>query len=368
MKIKAAITRAPGAPFVLEQVELAPPGKHEILVKITACGVCHTDDAARAQMIPVPLPAVLGHEGCGVVEAIGAEVTEFTPGDKVGLSFGYCGRCQNCMTAHPHACENFNAINFGGVQADGTTRLSDAAGKPLATFFGQSSFATHVVVNESSAIKVTHDDIELALVGPMGCGIQTGAGAVLNRLRPVFGSSIAVFGCGTVGMSAIMAAKIAGCETIIAVGGNAESLELARELGATQTINRKEEADIVGKIKNDIVPGGVNYAIDTSGVADFVKKALAACRFMGTAVVLGATGDVTFNIQAELMGDAKSLIGIVEGDAIPKLFIPKLLGYYKKGMFPFDKLIRFYPFEQINEAFADSGEGKCIKAILRMDG
>lgn len=367
MKIKAAVTAQKGSPFEIREVELAPPQKHEILVKITACGVCHTDDAARHQIIPVPLPAVLGHEGCGIVEAVGPEVTEFQVGDKVGISFGFCGHCHNCMTAHQHACENFNAINFGGVQADGTTHLSDADGTPLSTFFGQSSFATHVVVNEASAIKVQYDDIDLALVGPMGCGIQTGAGAVLNRLRPEFGSSIAIFGCGTVGMSAIMAAKIAGCEKIIAVGGNPKSLELAKELGATHTINRKEVDDIVGIIKNEITDGGVNYAIDTSGVADFVKKALASCRFMGTAVVLGATGDVTFNIQAELMGDAKSLIGIVEGDSIPKLFIPKLLDYYKKGMFPFDKLIQFYPFEQINEAFADSGSGKCIKAILRMD-
>ena len=211
MKIKAAVTHAPGAPFVIEDVELAPPQKHEILVKITACGVCHTDDAARQQVIPVPLPAVLGHEGCGIVEAVGPEVSEFQVGDRVGISFGFCGHCHNCMTAHQHACENFNAINFGGVQADGTTRLSALDGTPLATFFGQSSFATHVVVNEASAVKVQYDDIELALVGPMGCGIQTGAGAVLNRLRPEFGSSIAVFGCGTVGMSAIMAAKIAGC-------------------------------------------------------------------------------------------------------------------------------------------------------------
>lgn len=367
MKIKAAVTRAPGAPFTIEEVELAAPKGHEILVKITACGVCHTDDAARHQVIPVPLPAVLGHEGCGIVEAVGSEITEFVPGDKVGMSFGYCGSCHNCMTAHQHACENFNAINFGGVQADGTTRLSDTDGNLLATFFGQSSFATYAVVNEASAVKIEHEDIDLALIGPMGCGIQTGAGAVLNRLRPEFGSSIAVFGCGTVGMSAIMAAKIAGCKNIIAVGGNPKSLELAKELGATHTINRKEENDIVGKIKNEIVPGGVNYAIDTSGVADFVKKALASCCFMGTAVVLGATGDVTFNIQAELMGDAKSLIGVVEGDAIPKLFIPELLDYYKKGMFPFDKLIKFYPFEQINQAFEESGAGKCIKAVLRMD-
>ncbi len=249
--------------------------------------------------------------------------------------------------------------------ADGTTRLSKD-GKPIAAFFGQSAFAEYAVVNAASAVKLPDTDIDLRLVAPLGCGIQTGAGAVLNRLRPPFGSSIAVFGCGTVGMSAIMAAKIAGCDKIIAVGGNAASLKLALELGATHTVNRKETKDIVGDIKA-ITGGGVNYAIDTSGVADFVKKALASCRFMGTAVVLGATGDVSFNIQQELMGEAKSLIGIVEGDAIPKLFIPKLLEYYRKGQFPFDKLIKFYPFEEINTAFEESHKGKCIKAVLTMD-
>ena len=366
MKIKAAVTKSTGAPFVIEEVELAPPKADEILVKIVACGVCHTDEAAQFQAIPVPLPAVLGHEGCGIVEAVGDAVKGFKVGDKVGISFGFCGSCHNCLTAHQHACENFNAINFGGVQPDGTTRLSTLDGQPLATFFGQSSFATYAVVNESSAVKVEYDDIDLALVGPMGCGIQTGAGAVLNRLRPEFGSSIAVYGCGTVGMSAIMAAKIAGCAQIIAVGGNPKSLELAKELGATHTVNRKEVEDLVGEVKK-ISNGGVNYSIDTTGVGDCVRQSLGFCRFNGTCVVLGATGDITFNVQAELMGDAKSLIGVVEGDAVPKVFIPQLLDYYRRGQFPFDRLVKFYPFSQINEAFAESHAGVCIKAILKMD-
>jgi aryl-alcohol dehydrogenase len=365
MKMKAAVTWGVGEPFSIEEVDLAAPKDDEILVKIAACGVCHTDEAAKTQAIPVPLPAVLGHEGCGVVEAVGRNVREFKVGDKVGMSFGFCGTCRNCRSGHQHACENFNAINFGGVMADGTTRLSKD-GKPIASFFGQSSFAQYAVVNAESAVKLPYDDIDLKLIAPLGCGIQTGAGAVLNRLRPEFGSSIAVFGCGTVGMSAIMAARIAGCQKIIAVGGNANSLKLAMELGATHTVNRKETNDIVGDIKA-ITGGGTDYSIDTSGVPDFVKKALASCRFMGTAVVLGATGDVTFNIQQELMGDAKSLIGIVEGDAIPKLFIPKLIEYYREGRFPFDRLIKFYPFEEINRAFEESHKGVCIKAVVTMD-
>lgn len=364
MKIQAAVVHEAGQPFQIEEVELAGPKEGELLVKIVASGVCHTDEVAQKQIIPVPLPAVFGHEGCGIVEEVGEGVKEFKKGDRVGFSFGFCNHCENCLSAHQHACMNFNEINFGGVMADGTKRLSQN-GVELSAFFGQSSFATYAVVHENSAIKVEDEDIDLALVGPLGCGIQTGAGAVLNRLRPAFGSSIAVFGCGTVGMSAIMAAKIAGCDKIVAVGGNARSLELALELGATHTVNRKECEDIVKAVR-DITGGGAHYSIDTTGVGDFVKKALASVRFMGTCVVLGATGDLTINVQEELMGDAKSLIGVVEGDSIPKLFIPKLLEYYKKGQFPFDRLIQFYDFKDINQAFEDSHNGKVIKAVLRM--
>ena len=364
MKIQAAVVHEAGQPFQIEEVELAGPKEGELLVKIVASGVCHTDEVAQKQIIPVPLPAVFGHEGCGIVEEVGEGVKEFKKGDRVGFSFGFCNHCENCLSAHQHACMNFNEINFGGVMADGTKRLSQN-GVELSAFFGQSSFATYAVVHENSAIKVEDEEIDLALVGPLGCGIQTGAGAVLNRLRPAFGSSIAVFGCGTVGMSAIMAAKIAGCDKIVAVGGNAKSLELALELGATHTINRRECEDIV-KAVQDLTGGGAHYSIDTTGVGDFVKKALASVRFMGTCVVLGATGDLTINVQEELMGDAKSLIGVVEGDSIPKLFIPKLLEYYKKGQFPFDRLIQFYDFKDINQAFEDSHIGKVIKAVLKM--
>lgn len=366
IKIKAAVTNAKSEPFQIQEINLDPPKGHEILVRMVASGVCHTDAAVQHQFIPVPLPAVLGHEGAGIVEEVGSEVTEFKPGDHVGVSFGFCGVCKNCRSGHPAACINLNKINFGGIQPDGTTRISLPDGKKLSTFFGQSSFSSHIVVNEAAAVKVEDKDIDLGLIAPIGCGIQTGAGAVLNVLRPAFGSAIAVFGCGTVGMSAIMAARIAGCEKIIAVGGNPKSLELALELGATHTINRKETDDIVGTI-HEITDGGCDYAIDTSGNADFVKKMLGSVGFLGKGVILGATGEVTFDIQNELMGDFKSLLGVVEGDAIPKLFIPKLIEYYKQGRFPIDKLIKFYPFEQINEAMEASSRGECIKAVVRMD-
>ena len=194
MKIRAAVTYDTGAPYKIEDVELDVPKFGEILVRITASGIFHTDEAVQNQFIPTPLPAVLGHEGAGIVEAVGPGVTEFKIGDHVGISFGFCNSCCNCRKARPFACKKLNAINFGGIQPDGTTRLHTLDGKKLSTFFGQSSFANYAVVNQNHAVKVPYDDMDLALVAPMGCGIQTGAGAVLNRLRPEFGSSIAIFG------------------------------------------------------------------------------------------------------------------------------------------------------------------------------
>ena len=360
MKIQAAVVHEVGQPFQIEEVELAEPKFGECLVKIVASGVCHTDEVAQHGQIPVPLPAVFGHEGCGIVEAVGPGVTEFQVGDRVGFSYGFCGKCENCLSAHQHACENFNAINFGGVMSDGTRRLSQN-GQELSSFFGQSSFATYSVVNQSSMIKVEDPDIDLALVGPLGCGIQTGAGAVLNRLRPKFGSSLAVFGCGTVGMSAIMAARIAGCRRIIAVGGNARSLELALEIGATHAINRKETEDVAGALR-ELTGCGVDYAIDTSGVTPMIETALDSLNYMGTLVMAGAGSQLSLGANL----GAKTVKGVSEGNSIPKDFIPKLLAYYREGRFPVDRLIRYFDFEEINAAFAASHHGEVIKAVLRM--
>ncbi|MCI5647878.1 MAG: NAD(P)-dependent alcohol dehydrogenase [Fusicatenibacter sp.] len=365
MKIKAAVTYEANAPFVIEEVDLAEPKDNEVLVKVVASGICHTDEVARSQMIPVPLPAVLGHEGCGIVEKTGKNVTDLKPGDRVGFSYAYCGKCDCCLQGMPFACDDFNLINFGGIMPDHTTRLSKN-GKPISTFFGQSSFATYAVVDEKNVVKVPYDDIDLAYVGPLGCGIQTGAGTVLNYLKPGFGTSIAVFGCGTVGMSAIMAAKIANCSQIIAVGGNLKSLELAKELGATHTINRRECPDIVGEIKK-ITGRGAHYSVETSGAEAFILAALRCLRFKGIEAIVGVAGDVTVNVQGDIMGEAKTVTGVIEGESVAKIFIPQLLDYYRRGMFPFDRLVKFYPFEQINKAVEDSHKGGCIKAILRMD-
>ena len=365
MKIQAAVTHANGAPFVIEPVELAEPKAGEMLVKVVACGVCHTDEAAQHERVPTPLPAVLGHEGAGIVEKVGEGVTEFQPGDQVGFSFAFCCHCHNCRSGHVASCEDFNKINFGGILREGTSLLSQN-GQTLSMFFGQSAFAEYAVVDAENAVKVPYDDIDLGIVAPLGCGIQTGAGTVLNRLKPEFGSSIAVFGCGTVGMSVIMAARIAGCAQIIGVGGNEKSLELALELGATHVINRKTCGDIAGEIRR-ITGGGANYSVDTSGAVEFVRQGLHCLAPRGVEAILGITPPMEIDMFGELMGEGKTITGVIEGDATPKIFIPQMLEYYRQGRFPIDRIMKFYRFEDINQAFADSHNGTAIKAVLRME-
>ena len=362
MDIKAAVTHSQGEVFKLEMVKLAAPESDEIRVRIVAAGVCHTDVVARDLGI-APFPIVLGHEGSGVVDAVGASVSDLQVGDHVVLSFAHCGNCGHCLTGHPTVCETFNELNFGGTMDDGSHRLAQD-GEALATFFGQSSFATYVIAKSRNAVKVD-SEVELALLGPLGCGIQTGAGTVLNRLKPEFGSSIVIYGAGAVGLSAVMAAKIIGCQHIIAVDVHDSRLELAKALGATHVFNGKD-VDVVTEIKK-ITDGGSHYAIETTGVPLVVKQSLNALRPLGTVAIVGITPEVSIDVHNDLMAEGKSMIGVIEGDSIPRVFIPQLIAYYKAGQFPFDKLVKFYDFEDINQAFADSASGITIKPVLKID-
>jgi aryl-alcohol dehydrogenase len=363
MKIKAAFIYKKGDQFTLEEADLQQPSDNEVLVKITSCGVCHTDDVARHQQIPVQLPAVLGHEGSGIIESVGKNVTEFVPGDHVVLSFATCGICENCLSGKSYMCEKFNSINFGGTLKDGTSRISKD-GKSVSTFFGQSTFATYAVADASNVVKVDKD-VDLTLLGPLGCGIQTGAGTVLNALKPEFGSTLVVFGCGSVGISAIMAANIANCSKIIAVDIVQDKLDLALELGATHIINSLETEQFVGEIKA-ITNGGAHYAIETTGLGMLINKGLYSLRPLGTMAIVGVAGEVSIDIFNALMSEGKTMMGVIEGNSIPKVFIPQLIEYYKAGKFPFDKLIKFYDFEQINTAFEDSKKGNVIKPVFKI--
>jgi aryl-alcohol dehydrogenase len=363
--VTAAVVRQKGGPFTLEQLRLEEPHADEVLVRVVATGMCHTDMVVRDQVYPVPQPIVLGHEGAGVVEKVGANVVKVRPGDHVVLTFMSCGRCRLCEQGRPNNCENFNAHNFSGGRADGTGSLRDERGSIHDHFFGQSSFSTFAVANERNVVKVPKD-APLELLGPLGCGIQTGAGAVMNALKVGHGASFAAFGAGAVGLSAVMAARAVGATTIIAVDVVPARLALAKEIGATHTVNAKER-DAVAAVK-EITGGGVQFSLETTGIPLVVRQAVDALGVRGTCGIVGAAPpetDIKIDIT-EFMQMAKTIYGIIEGDSVPDVFIPQLIDLFLQGRFPFDKLTKFYPFERINEAARDSEKGLTVKPIIRI--
>jgi aryl-alcohol dehydrogenase len=363
MKIKAAVVRQKGGPFHIEDIELDEPREDEVLVRIAGTGLCHTDLSGRDQRFPTPLPAVFGHEGSGVVERVGSRVRSVSPGDHVVLSYLSCGTCPLCRKGRVTLCLKTWDYNFAGIRPDGSTTLSKDGEVIHGAFFSQSSFATYALANEESTVKVPKD-VPIEMLGPLGCGIQTGAASVINSLHPRAGSSLAVFGTGGVGMSAILAGVVCGCATIIAVDIKEERLKIARELGATHTIN-PASADPVETIRK-ITGIGVEHILDTTGIPAVVRQAvesLAPAGRCGTVAVSSDGSDLSLSSGTMLQG--REVFGIIQGDAVPHVFIPRLIELYKQGRFPFDKMIKFYSLDQINEAAHDSESGKTLKAVLR---
>jgi aryl-alcohol dehydrogenase len=363
--VTAAVLRAHDGEFSFEELTLDPPGPGEILVRVVASGVCHTDACVVHGELPTPLPVVLGHEGAGVVEAVGDGVTKAAPGDHVVMTFQSCGVCAGCQSGHPALCDQSFPLNFMGARPDGSHALHDAGGDLNDRFFAQSSFATYALASERNTVKVPKD-VPLELLGPLGCGIQTGAGSILNGLDIEAGSSLAVFGAGAVGLSAIMAGKVAAATTIIAVDLVPERLELAKELGATHGIDAGK-ADVLEELRA-ITGGGVEYALDTTGNVGVIRTAVEGLRPRGVCGILGATAPgVELCLDTlDLMSTAKTLRGIVEGDSVPDIFIPRLIALYQQGRFPFDRLVKYYDFEELGQAFEDSAEGKTVKPVVRI--
>ncbi|GAC1506000.1 MAG: NAD(P)-dependent alcohol dehydrogenase [Ktedonobacteraceae bacterium] len=366
MKTKtiAAVVHEKDAKFSFEEVELDEPRPNEVLIRMVATGLCHTDLSVRSGIIPFPLPGVVGHEGAGVVEAVGSEVRRVKPGDHVLASFTSCGKCVNCQSGHPAYCLGFLPLNLlGGSRADGSHTI-EQDGKPLnAHFFGQSSLAHHALVDERSLVKVSNT-APLEMLAPLGCGIQTGAGAVLNVLRPEPGSSLAVFGIGGVGLAAIMAANLSPAARIIAVDIVPSRLSLARELGATDTIDARS-TDAVAALMELTSGQGVNYTIEATGNTKVLSQAIQVLAPLGACAVIGAPlagSTVPFDVNFMLNG--RRIIGITEGDSDPEIFIPALVRLYELGRLPIDRLIRHYPFEQIEQAAADAHDGSTIKPVL----
>ncbi len=365
MLITAAVARERQGAFSIEQVELTEPRADELLVKVVASGMCQTDQHGRDGYYNTPLPAVFGHEGAGVVAAVGKGVTRFSPGDHVVMSFPWCGVCPNCRREMEAHCQKSFDLKMNGTRADGSTLMS-LRGKPVySAFFQQSSFATHAIANERYAVKI-RSDAPLDLVGPLACSGQTGAGAVLNSLRPVAGNSIAVFGVGAVGLSSLMAAKIVGCDPIIAVDIHDQRLALARELGATHVINHRGRKDVVEEIRK-ITGSGVRYSIETSAHPVVLREAVEALMPAGTCVLLGsAPPGSEVSLDMPFLQNGRAVHGVMQGESRPFEFIPKLVDFLMDGKLPVDRMITFYPLADINRAAEDSNNGTVIKPVLRM--
>jgi aryl-alcohol dehydrogenase len=274
MQITAAVARTPHGDFTVEAADIDAPRADEVLVRINGVGLCHTDLIARDGFIPIALPAVLGHEGAGIVEAVGSSVTKVAPGDRVVLSFSSCGHCARCDDHLPSYCREFPSLNYAGARADGTSGISIAGTPASANFFGQSSFASHALTFERNVVRIDDADAPLEILGPLGCGFQTGAGGIMRSLACPAGSTLAIFGGGPVGLTAVMGAVVQGCLTIILVEPIAARRDLARDLGATHVID-PADGDVTAAIRA-IVPDGVDFAFESSGREAVVEAALAA--------------------------------------------------------------------------------------------
>jgi aryl-alcohol dehydrogenase len=366
VNIQAAVTESKGAPFEVQEIELGELRPDEVLVKVAAAGICHTDLIIRDQWYPVPLPAVLGHEGAGVVERVGAAVSKVREGDRVAMSYGSCGDCPKCVSGRPSNCHDFFGRNFASTRPDGSTALSRGGEVIHSHFFGQSSFASHAMATERNVTRLDAD-VPLDIVAPFGCGIQTGAGAVLNCFRPQAGTTIAVFGTGTVGLAAIMAARIAGCTTIIGVDLRPARLELALELGATHVVDagERDAQEAVKEIAGGI---GVDFSIESTGSPQVLRQAVYSTGPGGTCGLIGAPPfgtEVSLDMN-EILTAGRTLRGIVEGDSVPDVFLPRLIELWRQGRFPIDRIMTHYDFDEIDRAARDAEEGLVIKPVLRM--
>lgn len=364
--VTAAVVRVAKSPLTIEKLHLDEIRPNEARVRLVAVGVCHTDAVVRDGIYPTPLPAVLGHEGAGVVEQVGSAVKTVAPGDHVIMSAAYCTHCLQCRTGNVAYCENLLAEDFGGRRTgDGTTSLSTMDGRAVSShFFGQSSFSTYANVVESSLVRVAAD-VPLETLAFLGCGMQTGAGAILNELRPHAGSSVAVSGTGAVGLAAIMAARVVGATTIIAIDIHDARLALAKELGATDTINARS-ADTLKELLSMTRDRGVDYILDTTAVPQVLVNLAKALSIRGTLALVGAARPGTeapFEVGSSLVR-GWTFKTIVQGSSVPQDFIPRLVALWQQGRFPVERLTTTYKLQDINKAFDDSKSGATVKPVI----
>ena len=365
MKITAAVVHERSGPFAIEEVDLCEPRDDELLVEVVASGMCATDLHGRDAYYATKFPKIFGHEGAGIVRGTGRGVTNFKVGDHVVMAYPWCGECPNCKSHRQTYCLNAFDLKMNGTRADGST-LHSQNGKPVySAFFQQSSFGNFTIANHRFAVKV-RNDVPVEHICALACGGQTGAGAVLNVMKPRAGDSFVVFGVGAVGLSGVMAARIAGCDPIIAIDVHEHSLALARQVGATHTISHSATSDCVADIRK-LTGGGARYTLETSALPAILREAVDALMPAGTCVLLGSARKGTeTSIETPFLQNGRTIRGVIQGDSVPQDFIPMLVDHIAAGRFPVERMITFYPLSEINDAAADSATGKTIKPVLRM--
>jgi aryl-alcohol dehydrogenase len=357
----AAVVREVGGPYVIESVELDDLRPNEVYVRVEAAGVCHTD--ANMQVM-VPMPAVVGHEGVGIVEEAGAGVDDVKPGDRVIISWPACGLCANCLTGKRYICENAFPLLFSGRRLDGSQTIKLGGEWISGAWFQQSSFATSALTTANSLVRV-EDDVPPEILAALPCGAMTGAGAIASALRVGPQDELLVLGAGGVGLAAVMTGHLVGAYPLIAVDVSTERLSLALELGATHVINAAKE-DAAARVQ-DICPGGVRFAFDSSGVVSSWKAAAVSIRAGGTFGVCAAVEQETLGGSPHTMlSKGVRIQFIMGGSVIPRVFLPKMIQWYKQGRFPVDRLVKTFAFAEINEAFAAAHEGRAVKPVLLM--
>jgi aryl-alcohol dehydrogenase len=364
VKIRAAVAWEAGAKLSIEEFDLDDPRDDEILVRVEATGVCHTDESSRLGLLPVVYPIILGHEGSGTVEAAGKDVTKVKPGDKVLFTPDYCGTCEQCVLGYTPYCEQQTAVTFTGTRPDGSPRACQHGKAVRASFFGQSSFATHSLVTERNIIPVPADAPLRHLAG-LTCGVQTGAGVILNAIGVRPHQTVAVFGTGAVGLAAVMAARASGAREIVAVDRVRHRLQLALDLGATWVVDTtgQDLADVTA----DVVATtgkGADVVLDTTGNPDVILAAVNAAAKHGTISVITSSGPPVTIPPGALLLTGRTLRGTMGGHINPTVFIPRLLDLHAQGRFAVDRLVKNYPFAEVNTAIADSLSGATIKPVL----
>jgi S-(hydroxymethyl)glutathione dehydrogenase/alcohol dehydrogenase len=360
---KAVLCREHNKPVVVETIAVDPPKRGEVSVRLAACGVCHSDLSAITGTIALPLPLVLGHEGAGVVEEVGEGVSGLAQGDHVVFSFIYmCGRCRFCVAGRPVLClEQGKALT---TPLEGTPRVRDASGAPLGIFSGCGAMAEYATVSAENLIKVD-PKIPFDCAALVGCGVTTGVGAVFNTAKVEPGSSVAVFGCGGVGLSVVQGARIAGAERIIAIDTLPAKLEMAKKFGATETVLMEKE-DVVKFLKKT-TSGGPDYAFECVGSGELAGAAYRAIRRGGLAVVVGVAkpSDSTSVRTMTLPFEEKTLTGSYFGSCVPRVDFPRMLGLYMSGRLKLEELItRRYSIDEAPQAFADLQAGKNARGVI----